>query len=1035
MIQAMLKKPISVLIVFTLLVALGAFCGKNLSLDMFPEVNNPSVMVATTCGNADPSEVERNVTRKLESAFSGLSGLKHIKSESQTGYSQIMLEFSSSVNMDSAMNDVRDKIDRARSSLSPLASSPTATQLDASLISLMTLVMKGNHSAAELYEYASDIVEPALEQIDGIASCDISGGHERCIKVSVSLDRLEAYSLSLAAVQQSLASQNLESSAGIISAGKTNYSISADGAFRSLSDIENTVVAYRKLSGGSNVPILLRDIAEVREDIKEVTSVSYLDGVPCIMFTLQKQSGRNSVAAAHAVRKAVPKILSELPDDVEIIETANNTDIIESTVSEVISSVVQGAFLAVIVLFIFLKNIKSTLIIGLSIPVSIVITLVFMYFRGTSLNLISLSGLLLGVGMLVDNSIVVLENIYTHSAQGKAPFQAALDGAKEMVMPVISSTLTSVCIFVPMIAFSSLIGVIGSAFLDLGFSISVALICSLFTSIVLVPVLAAHYLKVNPKKLHDNAEGAVSRGYAKAVRFILHHRAISFVLLIALFLLSMMSLGSRGFILLPENPETQVKVEMTLPKGTALSQTEAQIKELERLAKENIAGITFSNVSIGGSTAAKSNVATLLVSLSGTYSERAKETIRSFFHLFPEAQFEFQATSLSLSSGMSGSSGGYVLEMHSNNLDKLSETAGHIVRLVKEQASDIVSEVSSDIGGEFSGVGRSPRRMPEMRIKLDREAMNSLGLSVNAIAAELRSAISGVNAGTFEKDGEEEDIIVTLDNEDKSELADLSKLFVTNSSGERIALNAIATYEEDSAPSSINRKDQMRTASVTAIAKKGVPLSEVQRRVDEIVKANIAADDSLTFAATGDFSEMLETGKGFLIVIIMAMLLVFAVMASQFESLKDPFIIYFTIPLSFIGVSAIYAMVGQPLSMMSILGVLMLVGVIVNNGIVLVDAANALRRDGLELEEACVEAAKSRLRPIMMSTLTTLISLIPMALFPSEGAVMIQPINLTVLGGLGFGTIMTLCIMPAVYYTFNAKKEKKKMPAIKNSVV
>lgn len=1026
MISTIIKKPVTVMIVFTLLVALGIFCGTNLSLDMFPNTNNPSVMVMTTCANADPSEVEHNVTRKLESAFSGLSGLKHMTSESSTGYSQIILEFSGKTDMDSAMNDVREKIDRARGDLPELAGNPNAIQLDASLISLMTLVMKGDHSPSELYGYADDIVAPSLEQIDGIASCDIYGGEEKCILVSVSLDRLEAYSLSLSQVRQSLSSQNLESSAGIISAGKTNYTVSTDGAFHTLEDVGNTVVAYKKpYSGGDAQPIFLRDIADISEDSKDVHSVAYLDGVPCIMFTLQKQGGRNSVAAAHAVRKALPSILAQLPDDIEIIETANNTDIIESTVHEVISSVVTGALLAIVVLFLFLRNFKSTLIIGISIPVSIIITLVFMYFRGTSLNLISLSGLLLGVGMLVDNSIVVLENVCTHTAKGESPLDAALNGAKEMVMPVISSTLTSVCIFVPMLAFGSLIGIIGEAFLDLGFAISISLICSLFTSIILVPVLAGYYLKVNPKSvlqesLVESSGNVGSIGsriysfYAGIVRWLLHHKIVSFVFLIVLFVVAMLSLPNRGFILLPSNPETQVKIEMTLAKGTSLEETEEQLKELEKLALEGVRGVTFSNVSVGGTSAASSNTGTLLLSLSGAYSDEAKDILRTYFDRFPDAQFEFQATSLSLSSGFGGGSGGYSLEMHSNNMDILSKTAEEIATLIKDKAGDIVSEVSSDI---LSG-------MPEVKIHLDREAMNALGLSVNAISTELRAAVSGVEAGTFEQDGKDTDIVVTLDKSDKQKVSDLSNIFVTNQSGERIPLSAIACYEETTAPSTIKRKDQTRTATVTAVPKKGVPLTTVQKKIDNIIEENIVLDDGIQFATTGDFSEMLEMGKGFIVIIIMAMLLVFAVMASQFESLKDPFIIYFTIPFSFIGVAAIYAMTGQPLSMMSVLGVLMLVGVIVNNGIVLVDAANSLRKQGLSLEEACVESARSRLRPIMMSTLTTLISLIPMALFPSEGAIMIQPINLTVLGGLGFGTMMTVTIMPAVYYAFNAKSEK-----------
>ena len=363
----------------------------------------------------------------------------------------------------------------------------------------------------------------------------------------------------------------------------------------------------------------------------------------------------------------------------------------------------------------------------------------------------------------------------------------------------------------------------------------------------------------------------------------------------------------------------------------------------------------------------------------------------------------------------SSASGGFELEIHCNNLEKLSATAEKLVSLIKAECADIVNEVTSD----------SSNGQPEVKIRLDREAIRTLGLNIQSIATELRAAVSGIEAGTFSIDGDDTDILVTLADEDKQKVRDLDRIFVTDNTGHQIPLSAIAHYEEVTAPSSIERKDQTRMTSVVAVPKAGVPLTTVQKRIGAIVEANFVQDETLSFEASGDFSDMIEMGKGFLIVIVMAMILVFAVMASQFESLKDPFIIYFTIPLSFIGVALIYLIVGQSLSMMSILGVLMLVGVIVNNGIVLVDAANNLRKNGMNLEDACIEAAKSRLRPILMSTLTTIISLVPMALFPSEGAAMIQPINLTVLGGLGFGTVMTLFVMPAVYYVLNAKKEKR----------
>ncbi len=1007
------------------MVGLGLFCGMQLPLDMFPDTSYPMVMVQTYYGNSDSSEVEKNVTRPLESAFSGLSGLKHMSSTSSTGYSQIMLEFSTGTNLDTASNDIRDKIDSVRSRLPDSATSPTTTHLDASLIPLMTLAMKGDHTPQELYEYADEIVAPSLEQIDGVASADISGGQEKCVKVSLSLERIESYGLSLGSVISALKAQNLSSSAGIIESENTNYTIVSDGAFTSLEDIENTVVAYvnptiatKGLDSSRPVEICVRDIGDVSESVKDVTSISYFDGVPCIQFKIQKQSGKNSVAAAHALRAALPKILKQLPDDVEIIEVSNNTDQIEATVHEVINSVLTGALLAIIVLFIFLKNIKSTLIIGLSIPVSIISTLVFMYFRGTTLNLISLSGLLLGVGMLVDNSIVVLENIYTHASQGKSPLQASIDGAGEMIMPVISSTLTSVCIFVPMLAFGSLLGAIGEAFLDLGFSISIALICSLFTSIILVPVLSAHYLKVEPKKVEEAAKTekrfSLHDSYGRLVRWVLHHKLISFASLIVILVLSLGTLPGRGFILFPANPESQVKLIMTLPKGTPIYETEEEVKKLEKLALENIDFAEYSNYTVGGSTAASSNEASLLISLKNQDSDGAKNILRSFFPLFAGAEFEFEATSIGLNSASSGS-GGFSLELHCNNLEKLAATSEELVSMIKQECSDIVNEVSCDISNG----------LPQVKISLDREAIKNMGLSIQTISTELKAAVSGLEAGTYSLDGDDSDIMVTLDESDKQKVKDLDRLFVTNNQGQRIPLSAIATYEEVSAPAAITRKDQTRMAQLVAVPKEDIPLTTVQTRINAIIEEHFLMDEDLTFVTAGDMSEMLEMGKGFIVIILMAMILVFAVMASQFESLKDPFIIYFTIPLSFIGVALIYLMTGQSLSMMSVLGLLMLVGVIVNNGIVLVDAANNLRKDGMNLEEACVESAKSRLRPILMSTLTTLISLVPMALFPSEGARMIQPINLTVLGGLGFGTMMTLFIMPAVYYIFNAGKEKK----------
>ncbi len=1005
--ERIINKPVSVLIVFSLLIMLGIYCWNNLSVDMYPETSYPMIQVTTAYPNASPEDVEQNVTRVLETGLSGVTGLKHISSTSSIGFSVVSMEFETGTNLDEAANSIRDKIDHVRSSLPQQATSPVTTRLDASLLPIMTLALKGNRTAQELYEYADSIIAPSLEQIDGIASADIVGGRERAVIIDIPRDRLEAYSLSITQIAQLLSAQNNQSSAGTIESNELMYSVSATGAFASLDDIRNSVIAYRPHGKTSQV-ILLRDIADVYEGTKKATSLAFLDGSPCVIINLKKQSGKNSVAAAHSVRTALKNIEKKLPKDVQIIETSNNTDQIESTINEVIKSVGEGAVLAIIVLFIFLRNIKSTVIIGFSIPVSIIITFVFMYFRGTTLNMISLAGLLIGVGMLVDNSIVVLENIYTHAAKGKNPKQVAIDGVKEMVMPVISSTLTSVCIFLPMLAFSKLIGILGEAFLDLGFTISIALVCSLATSIVLVPVLAGHYLKVKPvtltkeKKSNDNK---ILNIYGRIVELVLRHRFISFVLVISLLVISFISISSRGFIYMPVTDDTTVSLSLSMPKGTKLSETESVIKQMEAIAKREIDAIKFSNITVGsGSTESDSNKATLTLTLNSS-AEKAKEKLRPYFNSFPGAEFSF-------SQGFSlGGSGGYSLEIRSQNLEALRSTAEEIKMLLQTQGSDFITEVKSDI----------TEGMPEMQIKLDRQALYNFGLTVSSITSELRASVSGITAGVYTSNGKDQDIIISLNDKDKQKLSDLQNIFVTNNNGQKIPLSSVAWYEESKTPSSINRKDQTRIATIKGVPVNGVTISEVSHRVNALIAENIPLDDDVTITTAGDYSDMMEQAKGFLVIILMAILLVFGVMASQFESFKDPFIIYFTLPFSFIGVAAIYAFTNSELSILSILGVLMLVGVIVNNGIVLVDTANSLRKDGMELMDACITAAKSRLRPIIMSTLTTIISLVPMALFPNEGTELIQPINLTVLGGLGVGTLMTLFIMPAVYYTFNKR--------------
>nr|MCR5723702.1 efflux RND transporter permease subunit [Treponema sp.] len=724
----------------------------------------------------------------------------------------------------------------------------------------------------------------------------------------------------------------------------------------------------------------------------------------------------------------------ELPNDVSLTETYNTTDIIEQTILEVVNSVVQGALLAICVLIIFLRSLKSTIIVGLAIPISVLITLFLMYFTGITINSISMVGLLLGIGMLVDNSIVVLENIYAYRQRDAKPKVAAVLGSQEMVMSITASTLTSVCIFLPMIMFQSKLGIMGQFFHDLAYTIIYSLLCSLAVAICLVPVLTSKYLRID--KITESGDGFTARlnrmfnrffynmenGYARGVRWVLHHRRLSIAVLMAAFVLSVAAVKFVGFVFMPESAANSVQVDFELPKGTRIELTEDMIRTFENMALQDLKGVKYTSVTVGGtsvfSSGSETNTGSVTFSL---YAEKerekdwdsektAKAKLRKYFNAFPGATLQFgtNMNSASSSSGMS-------IDIRSDDLDLVRATAAQITTLLKEQGGDFVTEVTSD---QEDG-------LPQAEIVIDRDRMYELGLNIYNLGSEINALINGKTASRFTKNGDDIDVIVRLSEKDKAKLADLDLISVVNSNGQRIPLSSFAHYEESTAPVTIYRENQARIIHVTGKPVQGLSLDKVQAGVKKLIDDNIPKDENVTIGFSGDYADMIEAAMNFGLIILMAAILVFVVMASQFESLQDPFIVIFTIPLSFIGVMIIYALSGNQLNLVTIMGMLVLVGTIVNNGIVLVDYTNLLRKRGLGLEEACIEAARNRLRPILMSTLTTVISLMPMAFFPGEGSKNMQPISLTVFGGMTFGSLMTLFLMPTVYFIFNNRRLKK----------
>lgn len=1030
------SKPTTVLLIFIILTALGIYSTFSLPIDLLPDMDLPYMAIMTTYPNAGPEEVERSVTRVIESSVSSVTGIENMISYSSSGSSTILLEFGFGVNLDEASNQARDRLDMIKNYLPEEAESPLIVKMDPSMMPIMAIAITANRTPEELRTIAEDTIQPRLEQLEGVASAPIAGGREKAVIVDIPRNRLEAYSLTISQISQMIGVQNIQSGGGTISEGDLNYTISTSGEYSSIDDIKNTVIAWKtetpvSMTGSPAVrKILLRDIADVYEGYKPETTLAFHNGEPCVSISIQKQSGKNSVETARRVNERIEKLNDELPSDIRIETVFDTTDMIESSINEVVNSAVQGAILAVIVLLVFLRSIRSTLIISITIPVSLVVTLGLMYFCGFTLNIMTLAGLALGVGMLVDNSIVVLENIYKYRENGAKSLTASVLGAQEMIMAITSSTLTTICVFLPLIMYKNELGILGQVFQGLVFTVVFSLLCSLLVAVVLVPVLSSKYLKLNPKnrvrsgflgKVNNalqNIFDGMDNGYAYLIGKILNHKKLTLVLLLVLFVVSICLIPVIGFVYMPSQAENTVSLSITTPVGTRLEVTQEVVSRFEAIAKQEVKGIESLLATVGSSSSMMSsnseNSGQIQITLEdfkpgNDTAEEIKEKFRKHFDDFPGVTFAFSSTGASLGGG------GITISVKSEDLELCRNTANSIKTALEEKGKDYVTEVQVDY----------TEGLPQVDIVIDRQKLYDYGLNIYTVSSEIKGCMNGLTASRYRSGGNEIDIVVQLAEGDREKISDLSTIFVTNSAGKRIPLASFASWQEGYSPVSIKRENQSRIVNVTATAKLGVSLGKVQSEIERIVRESIPTDENVVIEYSGDYEEFMEGISKFLVIIFMAIILVFAVMASQFESFLDPFIVIFTIPLSVIGVVLINLLMGTTLNMITAVGLLVLVGVIVNNGIVLVDYTNLLRKRGYGLREACIEAGRSRLRPVLMTTLTTILGLVPMTFFPGEGGEMSQPIGQTILGGLSFGTLMTLFLMPVLYYIFNNYRDKK----------
>lgn len=1026
-----LNHPVLVLIVFALLGFVGIFTLKNVAIGLFPEVDSPYIMISTTYTNAGPEAIEKTVTKVLESSLVSVSGLKNMTSTSNEGSSRISLEFNYGTDIDEAVNDVRDKLDRVSRSLPDNAGSPTIFKMDSNSMPILRIAVKGNRSASDLKQIAEDNIVDILEQADGVAQASVYGGKTKIVRVELEQNRLAAYGLTVSAVSSALAKQNLELGGGKLNEGQKDYVVRTTGEFTSIDQINDTVITT---INGYNVK--LSDIGNAFMGYEDVSSEVYINGAPGIYVSVTKQSGANSVTVANNVYEKMASLEKTLPSDISMTILQDDTDSIRETINTLVESAVEGLILAVIVLFVFLQNFKSTIIIGISIPLSIIITLLAMSFAGITLNMMTLTGLILGVGMIVDASIVMIDNIYSYRMRGAKPRIAAVLGSQEMMASVISGNLTTICVFVPFLLYMKDLGRMGQMFKGIIFTIVIALVSSLLVAIFLVPVLAGVFFPLtnrNEKPVKskffktiygafEKAIQAVTEVYRKILKAALEYRAVTIVISVCLLIFALALIPTMRINMMPNGNDDSVTLNITMPIGTPLKDTKVIALEFEDIIKKEVKGYKYLTTTIGSGGRGFGNSATYKANIQIRLPESSEQIdtaqdiqtkLRSHFNDFAGAVFSFNA-------GMRGQMTGDDLDIaiRSDDLDAALSVADKIKDVMK-QIPDI-GEPSID----------TERGLPQVEVVIDRDRAYAFGVDVTTVAREINYAINGVTSTEYRENGKEYDVVVMYKPEDRKNVIDLESIYVNGTNG-KVAVSNFASLKRGLGPVSIRRENQTRIVHLTAsiISERNANL--VEDSIREGIANSFIIPEGVTVSYEGSWADVSDQMKIYMAIIVLAIVLVFGVMAATYESFKAPLINLATIPFMIIGVVFLYKIINQPLSMMSMVGLIMLVGIVVNNGIILVDYTNLLRGRDIPLMEACLQAGTSRLRPVLMTTLTTILGMIPMC-FATEGmAGMVQPIGIAVVGGLTSSTFVTLLVIPVLYSIFMKNENKKTQSTIK----
>ena len=1018
------NNPVTTALVFIAMAIFGVFSLINISLDRFPKFDANVVMVMSSYPGASAEDIETNLTKVLENSLNGVSDLKNLSSTSKENISLITLEFIEGVDIDVATNDVRDKLDMVNSVLPDGASLPVIFKFSADDMPIMIMAATADESLQALEKILDDKVATPLARVSGVGTVSIAGAPQREIQVYCDPNKLEAYGLTVAGISSIIAAENRNVPSGSIDIGSNAYSLRVEKEFTSADQMLDIVVGH-----ANGKTIYLRDVARVIDGVEERYQEAYVNGTQGAQIVIQKQADANTVNVIKGIKKAMKNIEKNLPSDIQIRTVVDSSDNILNTLNSLKETILVTFLIVMLVVYLFLGRWRATFIIVLAIPISLLASLMYLWATGNTLNIVSMSALSIAIGMVVDDAIVVLENISTHLERGAKPKEAAVHATQEVGISVIASTLTMLAVFLPL---TMIKGMAGLMFKQLGWITSIIMIVSTIGALTLIPMLCSQFLRFKPKtgKIHDLIFGnfnkfidLISRGYGRLINWCIGHRTIVVLISIAVFI------GTIGFIgprikteFMPKSDDGRITLQLELPAGTGQHITRAIAHELHGKFSAAIPEIINCSYALGqadsdNSFAAMQTNGTHVVSYNinvGSMEDRDRSTaeiadvIRGILADYPEFK------KIRVTEGGGGMGGASTVDI---------EIYGYDFQTTDRIAKEIQGKMLA--GKEFAQVLISrDEYTPEYQVDFDREKLAVNGLNSTTAASYLSAAMNGSTQSFYREDGDEYDIRVRYAPEFRTSIEDIENIIIYNNMGKGVRIKDLGTVVETLTPPSIQRKNRERLITVSGVVANGVALSDAVAATDAVIAATDIPSE-LSVEIGGSYEDQQEMFGDLIMLLAMIIILVYIVMASQFESFMSPFVIMFSIPFAFVGVLLGLWVTGTPLGTMGMIGILILMGIVVKNGIVLIDYTILMRERGKSVAEASVIAAKSRLRPILMTTLTTVLGMVPMAIGQGEGSEMWRSLGMVVAWGLSISTLVTLVIIPTVYASMASWQERR----------